>query len=88
MEFEYAKIHGITIKDVDMVNWNRVPVDTPVLVRNLEKNPWEKRHFAEFKDGKIYTFYKGSTSWSTKDKPIRWDHAKLVGIDQFKGKMV
>lgn len=82
-EFEYAKTHGIKIKYVDMVNWSKIPVDTPILVRNSENNPWEKRYFAKFVNGEIYAFYRGQTSWSTEEPPIRWDHAKLVDFYQF-----
>lgn len=65
------------------VDWSKIPVDTPIFVRNSENNPWEKRYFAEFVNGGIYAFYRGQTSWSTEGPSIRWDYAKLVDSDQF-----
>lgn len=65
------------------VDWSKIPVNTPIFVRHSENNPWEKRHFAKFVNGKIYAYYKGQTSWSTENKPIRWNYAKLVDSDQF-----
>ena len=46
------------------VDWNKVPVDTPVLVRNNESDIWYNRHFAYFEDGKVFAYDFGATSWS------------------------
>lgn len=62
------------------VDWSKVPVDTPILVRNSEKAEWEKRHFACIDDGKVCTWCNGTTSWSThnKDYFCEWSCAKLA----------
>lgn len=44
------------------VDWSKVPVDTPILVKF--ENLWLRRYFAEYKDGCVYTWRNGSTSWS------------------------
>lgn len=31
------------------VDWSKVPVDTPVLVRDDDTDPWKQRYFAEYK---------------------------------------
>ena len=46
------------------VDWSKVPVDTPVLVRNDESDRWYNRHFAYFEDGKVFAYDFGATSWS------------------------
>ena len=46
------------------VDWSKVPVDTPVLVRNNESDIWYNRHFAYFEDGKVFAYDFGATSWS------------------------
>lgn len=72
--------HYITIADhIDMVDWSTIKVDTPVLVKDYEDNAWTKRHFAFYKDGKVYTWDSGATSWSTdNDNQISWwKYAKL-----------
>ena len=58
------------------VDWSKVPVDAPVLVRNKENGVWLKRHFAGLKRGKVHTWCFGRTSWNqrTTDK---WKYAKL-----------
>lgn len=62
------------------VDWSKVKVDTPILVRNTEKEEWQKRHFARFKNGKVYAWYDGLTSWSTagEDDVNSWKYAKLA----------
>ena len=37
-------------------DWSKVPVDTPILVRDHESALWRKAHFAKYKNNKIYTF--------------------------------
>ena len=47
------------------VDWSKVAVDTPILVRDSEKESWRKRYFAKYENGKVYTWLAGATSWST-----------------------
>lgn len=49
------------------VDWSKVPVDTPVLVRDKNCDDWKKRHFAKYYRGNVYTFDNGATSWSMKE---------------------
>jgi len=49
------------------VDWSRVPVDTPILVRDSELFAWSKEHFAKYEDETVYTWDYGKTSWSTYD---------------------
>ncbi len=61
------------------VDWSKVKVDTPILVRESEQNLWLKRYFAKLKDGKVYAWNGGKTSWSIEDKTdmLSWKYAKL-----------
>lgn len=67
------------------VDWSKVKVDTPILVRNTEKEEWQKRHFARFKNGKVYAWYDGLTSWSTagEDDVNSWKYAKLAESEEW-----
>lgn len=47
-----------------IVDWESVEVDTPILVSNDNKT-WFKRYFAGYKDGKVYAWLSGKTSWSS-----------------------
>lgn len=62
------------------VDWSKVKVDTPILVRESEQNLWLKRYFAKLKDGKVYAWDGGKTSWSMEDKTdmLSWKYAKLA----------
>lgn len=66
------------------IDWSKVKVDTPILVKNTEKEEWEKRHFARFKNGKVYAWYDGLTSWSTagEDDVNFWKYAKLAESEE------
>ena len=61
------------------VDWTKVKVDTPVLVRSCETDSWKKRYFAKYEDGAVYTFINGYTSWTSEcHTPILWSFAKLA----------
>lgn len=69
---------------VEQVDWSKVEVDTPILVRESEQNPWLKRYFAKFKNGKVYAWNGGKTSWSIEDKigMLCWNYAKLAESEE------
>lgn len=62
------------------IDWSKVEVDTPILVRNSEDEDWYKRYFAEYKDGVVYTWVNGCTSWTAYNSSdvIKWKYAKLA----------
>lgn len=59
------------------VDWSKVPVDTPILVKDTEDDDWMNRYFAEYKNGTVYAWCNGATSWTEKSK-CEWQYAKLV----------
>lgn len=60
------------------VDWENVPIDTPVLGRNNEHEEWTRGHFAKFKDGKVGVWTYGGTSFTSISDDIHyWNHAKL-----------
>lgn len=62
------------------VDWSKVPVDTPILVKNFERDLWTRRYFAKYENGKVYAWDGGRTSWSV-NRPkeiIDWPIAKLA----------
>ena len=58
-------------------DWNKVKVDTPILVRQDKNGDWLERHFAKYENGDVYVWADGQTSWTGTDK-IKWKHAKLA----------
>ena len=61
------------------VDWSKVAVDTPILVRDSEKNVWKKRYFAKYENGMVCTWGYGATSWSAdSDNVCDWKIAKLA----------
>lgn len=63
------------------IDWSKIPKDTKVLVRNSKEEEWQRRYFAEYKNGKPYTFNNGWTSWTTSNK-TSWEYCKLVEPEQ------
>ena len=59
------------------VDWSKVEVDTPILVRQREDSKWYKRYFAKYENGKIYAWENGRTSWNL-DNMAYWQYAKLA----------
>lgn len=72
--WNYAKLAE---SEEPKVDWNEVKIDTLIMVRDSENGDWFKRYFAEYKNGKIYTWDNGHTSWET-SRMIEWKYAKLV----------
>lgn len=65
-----------------IVDWSKVAVDTPILVREFESAEWVKRHFAFFKNEKVYVWEGGLTSWTCDglEDAMSWEHAKLAEV--------
>lgn len=65
-----------------IVDWSKVAVDTPILVKQNEQDEWEKRHFAYFKDERVYAWLCGATSWSAdyEGDTTNWNLAKLAEV--------
>lgn len=66
------------------VDWSKVKVDTPILVRNNEDKEWMNRYFAKFADGKVYAWVCGATSWTVDDEydVTFWKYAKLAESEE------
>lgn len=66
------------------VDWSKVEVDTPILVRSSESDEWIRRHFAKFEDGFVYAWSIGKTHWSVGDEcdVTDWKYAKLVESEE------
>ena len=61
------------------VDWSKVEVDTPILVRTVEGAEWFKRHFAKYEDGRVFVWNNGKTSWTAHDELMTdWNYAKLA----------
>ena len=65
------------------VDWSKVEVDTPILVKDYEDATisWIRRYFAEYKDGVVYAWNGGCTSWSEKCM-TGWKYAKLAESEE------
>lgn len=65
-----------------IVDWSKVAVDTPILVRDSNEGGWRKRYFALFEDGLIYAWESGATSWSVENhgRLVPWKYVKLAEV--------
>ena len=67
------------------VDWSKVEVDTPILVRRSDNEEWNKRYFAGYgNDGDIYAWSNGCTSWTAYDNSdvTEWEYAKLAESEE------
>lgn len=66
------------------VDWSKVEVDTPILVKETSGSRWLKRYFAKYEDGKVYAWRNGATSWSANDDypTTYWECAKLAEVEE------
>lgn len=65
-----------------IVDWSKIPIDTPILVKDDCDDKWEKAHFAGYEDEMICAWNNGRTSFSArnKDDTFIWDRAKLAEV--------
>ena len=63
----------------EVIDWSKVPVDTKVLVRDKKDEGWNKKYFAKYKDGRVYTWTWGKTCFDDdgNEDIIDWEYAKL-----------
>ncbi len=65
------------------VDWSKVPVDTPILVRAYENREWTRRYFARYVNGEVLAWHNGATSWSTDyEDAVPWEYAKLAESEE------
>jgi hypothetical protein len=62
-----------------VVQWDKIPVDTKIFVRDGENENWTPRYFASFERGCVMAFPDGQTSFTcTDDRKISWSYAELA----------
>lgn len=66
------------------VDWSKVKVDTPILVKDILKSEWIKRYFAKYENGRVYVWKEGKTSWSAVNEldVNSWKYAKLAESEE------
>ena len=66
------------------VDWSKVEVDTPILVRQTKDGEWLRRHFAKYENKLIYTWKDSRTSWTElNNKNVTgWKYAKLAESEE------
>ena len=64
------------------VDWSKVEVDTPILVRDNEDSEWQRFYFAKYENGLVYTWVAGTTSWTAKGNMYKWKYAKLAESEE------
>lgn len=63
------------------VDWSKVAVDTPILVKRFEHNDWSRRYFSHYENenGFVCAFSDGKTSWTADNDDWKdWNYAKLA----------
>lgn len=63
------------------VDWSKVEVDTPILVRNNEIDNWTKRYFAKYEHSEVSVWVGGRTSWNETNM-LAWNYAKLAESEE------
>lgn len=67
---------------IGIVDWSKVAVDTPILVKDNYDEEWVKSYFASYKNGEVRAWMGGRTSFSVKNKTdtFGWKYAKLAEV--------
>ena len=72
-------------EEAGIMDWSRVDIDTPVIVRDRQDQEWVRRYFAKYDQGKVWTFYQGTTSWSVGNEYnlTPWNFAKIANEEDY-----
>lgn len=69
-------------------DWSKVKIDTPIYVKDHEDDNWNPRYFAKYKNGNVYAWSNGKTSFSIgyinydNNPYTEWKYAKLADIEK------
>ena len=79
----YKKITDdlVDILESTKIDWYKIPIDTPILVKDRIEDKWRKRYFASY-NGRVLAFTDGKTSWSGNGSKQTWLFAKLAKEEQ------
>ena len=62
----------------ETIDWENIPLDTPIMVRDFDSESWAMRHFAFYKFGKVYCWFDSYTSNDSNCSGAKcWQQAKL-----------
>ena len=62
----------------EVIDWENIPLDTPIMVRDFDSESWMMRYFAFYKFGKVYCWLDCHTSDDNNDEGAKcWQQAKL-----------
>ena len=75
IKWKYAKL--AEEEEEPEIDWNKIEVDTPILVRDSKDGKWLKRYFAKYEDGLVYAWLGENTSYTT-CSAAKWKYAKPV----------
>lgn len=70
------------VEELGLVDWSKVPVDTPILVWDVVGKKKLKRYFAFFENGRVHAWDGGATSWSIDNEGCEngWNYAELAEV--------
>lgn len=64
-----------------IVDWSKVKIDTPIYVKANLDDEWTPRYFAKYKDGEVYAWDDGKTSFTTAAR-VAWNYARLAAKEE------
>ena len=79
IKWKYAKL--VEDQKKPEIDWSKIKVDTPILVRDSEDGKWLERYFAKFEDGKVYAWLGEHTSYDACGV-AKWKYAKLTESEE------
>lgn len=66
------------IVEQQSVDWTQIKTDTKIYVRDSIYEEWIPRYFKEYKNGRIYVFRSGKTSFTAKNEITYYKYGKLA----------
>lgn len=72
------------IDPAERIDWDKIAIDTPILVRNKEDEIWQRGHFAGLSNERgVFIFPNGKTSFTAdkrEDVYVAYKHARLAEV--------
>lgn len=71
--------------EMERIDWEKVPVDTKIAVKDSDTDTWRKYHFCRYdtKESCVYAFEFSGTSW-TRTSAAPWKYANIPDPEERK----
>ena len=76
----YSLAELLELQFTGHMDWTQVAPDTPIFVKSIRRDGWEKKYFAYYnvEKNRVLAYEGGRTSWTSQGEVTGWPYFKLA----------